>query len=386
MNTNPTGVLFVTDNDLGNHLDFSVVDRDERVLFEAGDVIDQRMVNQVAGRPIYAPPSLHDLDGQDVRAELFRSFSEDEIHRLADVVDCAKNALAATCDSLRFKSDMKVSRVVNSVSQVVHETSRDLQAMIVALTLRPTNFDRDLLDRLLDHSAQLSSLGIMIAFMFGLDKRAILEIGVAGLLHDLSLVLRSESFDPSQCKKNHELRSEFRKHPLVTMELLRSMPGLSSESLAIVSQVHEQCDGSGYPEGIDGEKILLGAKILNIADAYLSLVRPLKGQSMVSSDALAYLCYHAARGKFDRAILKLFVKHMSMYPLGSVVELDDRTAAVVVRSNLLAPLSPVVSIQGKVVNLESENRTIEKVGTNGLVNGRRVSKRRINEVFWRLDA
>ncbi|MFN7876920.1 MAG: HD-GYP domain-containing protein [Pirellula sp.] len=385
MNTNPTGVSFVTDNDLGNRLDFSVVDRDNRVLFEAGDVIDQHMVNQVTRRPIYDPPSLQDLNGQDVRAELFRSFPEDEIHRLAEVVDCVKNALAATCDSLRFKSDMKVSRLVNSVSQVVHEAGRDLQAMIVALTLRPSNIELDLADRWLDHSTQLSSLGIMIASMFSLDKRAILEIGIAGLLHDLSLVLRSESFDPSQCKKNHELRSEFRKHPFVTVELLRSMPGLSSESLTILSQVHEQCDGSGYPEGIDGEKILLGAKILNIADAYLSLVRPLKGQSMVSSDALAYLCHHAARGKFDRAILKLFVKHMSMYPLGSVVELDDRTAAVVVRINPRAPLSPVVSIQGKVVNLEAEKRTIEKVGTNGLVNGRRVSKRRINEVFWRLE-
>lgn len=386
MNTNTPGVLFVTDNELGNHLDFSVVDRDKRVLFEAGDVIDQHILNQVAGRPIYVPPSIQDLSSQDVRAELFRSFPEDEIHRLADVVDSAKNALAATCDSLRFKSDMKVSRVVNNVSQVVHEAGRDLQAMIVALTLRPSNIELELADRLLDHSAQLSSLGIMIAVMVGLDKRATLEIGVAGLLHDLSLVLRSESFDPSQCKKNHELRSEFRKHPLVTVELLRSMPGLSSESLTIASQVHEQCDGSGYPEGIDSEKILLGAKILNIADAYLSLVRPLKGQSMVSSDALAYLCHHATRGKFDRAILKLFVKNMSMYPLGSVVELDDRTAAVVVRSNPLAPLSPVVSIHGKVVNLEAEKRTIEKVGTNGLVNGRRVSKRRINEVFWRLDA
>lgn len=386
MSTIPTGVLFVTDDDLGNHLDFSIVDRDKRVLFEVGDVIDQNVVNHVAGRPIYSTPSLQDLNGQDVRAELFRSFAEDEIHRLADVVDCAKNALAATCDSLRFKSDMKVSRVVNSVSQIVHETGRDLQSMIVALTLRPLNFELDLEDRLLDHSTQLSSLGITIASMLGLAKRTILEVGIAGLLHDLSLVLRSESFDPSQCKKSHELRSEFRKHPLVTVELLRSMPGLSSETLTIVSQVHEQCDGSGYPEGINSEKILLGAKILNIADAYLSLVRPLKGQSIVSSDALAYLCHHAARGKFDRSILKRFVKYMSMYPLGSVVELDDRTAAVVVRSNPLAPLSPVVSIHGKVVNLEAEKRTIEKVATNGLVNGRRVSKRRINEVFWRLDA
>ena len=386
MSTIPPGVLSVTDADLGHRLDFNVVDQEKRLLFEAGEVIDQEMVDQVAGRPINAWPHVHDVRGEHVRAELYRLFPEEEIHRLVDVIDCAEQALAATSDSLRFKSDMKVSRVVNSVSQIVLETGRHLQAMIVALTLRTPKVELDLADRLLDHSTQLSSLGVMIAVMSGLDKRAVFEIGVAGLLHDLSLILRSESFDPSQCKKNHELRTEFRKHPLVTVELLKSLPGLSSEALLLMAQVHEQCDGSGYPEGIDGERILPGAKILSIADAYLSLVRPLRGQSMVSSDALAYLCHHASRGKFDRTILRLFVKHMSMYPMGSVVELDDRTAAIVVGCNPLAPLSPVVSIHGKEVNLETANRTIEKVATNGLINGRRVSKRRLNEVFWRLDA
>jgi HD-GYP domain-containing protein (c-di-GMP phosphodiesterase class II) len=386
MSTMPPGVLSVTDADLGNRLDFNVVDQEQRLLFKAGEVIDQDMVAQVGGRPIHSWPHVHDIRSEHVRTELHRLFPEEEIHRLMDIIDSAGQALAATSDSLRFKSDMKVSRVVNSVSQVVIEAGRDLQAMLVALTLKVPNAERDLTDRLLEHSAQLSSLGVAIAVMSGLDKRAVFEIGVAGLLHDLSLILRSESFDPSQCKKNHELRTEFRKHPVVTVELLKSLPGLSAESLLIMAQVHEQCDGSGYPEGISSEKILYGAKILNIADAYLSLVRPLRGQAMVSSDALAYLCHHASRGKFDRSILKLFVKHVSMYPLGSVVELDDKTAAIVVRNNPLAPLSPVVSIQGQEVNLQTANRTIERVATNGLINGSRVSKRRLNEVFWRLDA
>ena len=386
MSTTLPGLLSLTEADLGRRLEFDVIDKQNCLIFKAGKVIDQDMVDQVAGRPIHSWPHAHDVKSEHVRAELFRLFPEEEVHRLMDVIDSAGQALGATLDSLRFKSDIKVSRVVNSVSQVAIETERHLQAMIVALTLKTPDAELDLADRLLEHSTQLSSLGIVIAVMSGLDKRTVFEIGVAGLLHDLSLILRSGSFDPSQCKKNHETRTEFRQHPLATVELLKRLPGLSSESLLLIKQVHEQCDGSGYPEGIVSEKILPGAKILNVADAYLSLVRPLRGQAIVSSDALAYLCHHASRGKFDRSILRLLVKHMSMYPLGSVVELDDRTPAIVVGNNPLAPLSPVVSIHGKEVNLETANRTIEKVATNGLVNGSRVSKRRINEVFWRLDA
>ncbi|MCU0711320.1 MAG: HD domain-containing protein [Pirellula sp.] len=386
MSTIPPGVLSVTDADLGHRLDFNVLDNENRLLFKAGEVIDQHMVAQVAGRAIHAWTNVQDVRSEHVKAELFQSFPEEKIHRLIEVVDLMAQTLASTSDSLRFKSNMRVSEVVNSVSQVVHETTRDLQAMIVALTLRTTRRDPDLVERLLNHSTQLSSLAAAIAVMAGLEKRTVTEVAVAGLLHDLSLILRSENFDPSQCKVNHALRAEFRRHPLVSAEMLKSMPGLSAESLLLVAQVHEQCDGSGYPEGLNSESILPGAKVLNIADAYLSLVSPLKGPSMVSSDALAYLCHHATRGKFDRTILRLFVKHMSMYPLGSVVELDDRSAAVVVGSNPLAPLSPIVSIHGKEVNLHTTNRTIEKVATNGLLNSIRISKRRLNEVLWRLDA
>jgi HD-GYP domain-containing protein (c-di-GMP phosphodiesterase class II) len=386
MSTIPSGVISVTEADLGRRLDFNVVDQEKRLLFKAGEIIDQNMVDQVAGRPILACTNLEDVRSEHVRNELFRLFPEEEIQRLIDVIDNAGQALTATSDSFRFKSDMKISRVANSVSQIVLETTRDLQSMIVALTLKVPGNDLELTDRLLEHSSQLSSLGISIAVMSGMDRRTVFEIGVAGLLHDLSLILSSDSLDPSHCKKNHELRTEFRKHPLATVELLKRLPGLSSESRLLMTQVHEQCDGSGYPEGIGGEKILPGAKILNIADAYLSLVRPLRGPSMVSSDALAYLCHHAVRGKFDPSILRLFVKHVSMYPVGSVVELDDRSVAIVVGTNPLDPLSPIVSIHGKEVNLSDTNRTIEKVATNGLFNGRRVSKHRLNEVLWRLDA
>lgn len=386
MSTIPTGVISVSDTDIGHRLDFNVVDNEKRLLFKAGEMIDKNMVDQVAGRPILAWTGLQDVKREHVKAELFRMFPEETIQHLIEVIDVMSQALAATTDALRFKSNVKVSHLVNSVSQVVHESTRDMQSMLVALTLRSPTKEIDLTDKLFLHSSQLSTLAAAIALMAGLDKRVVLEVAVAGLLHDISLILRSESFDPSQCKTNPDVRTEFRKHPLVSAEILKSLPGLSSDSLIMVKQVHEQCDGSGYPEGLSGDNIAAGAKVLNIADAYLSLVNPLRGPAVVSSDALAYLCYHATRGKFDRVILRLFVKHMSMYPLGSVVELDDRSAAVVVGNNPLAPLSPIVSIHGKEVNLHTANRTIQDVSTNGLVSSIRVSKRRLNEVFWRLDA
>ena len=392
MNTSPLDAVFADDLHLGQQLNYDLVDHENQLLCEAGKTVDQHLIDLVDGRPIFSrldavgnAVGAESFRDSDVRNELNQLFPREYVQHLQDVMAGALQALSATIESVSNKSNFKPSTIVNSVSQIVLESTRDLQGVLTALTLKQPTSDSGLRSKLLEHATQLSTLGISIACMAGLSQRNIYEIGVAGLLHDLSLMIRANRFDPTQVKTNHELRNEFRKHPLVTVELLKGMPGLSSESLILMKQVHEQCDGSGYPDGLLESNILPGAKILNLADAYLSLIHPLRGQPMVFSDALAYLCYHASRGKFDRIIVKQFVQFMSMYPIGSVVELDDKTAAVVIGNNPLDPLSPKVSLRGKEIDLEKPKRTIQRVSTNGLQKARRVSKQRLNEVFWRMD-
>ena len=157
----------------------------------------------------------------------------------------------------------------------------------------------------------------------------------------------------------------------------------------MIRQVHEQCDGSGFPNGLSRKDIQMASRVLNISDAYISLVQsPFRAQPYVASDAIAYLCHQSTLQRFDPHVFFAFVRGLSMYPIGSAVELDDQSIAVVIKGNAVNPLEPTVRILGgsnDVVDLSDSERFI--MGTSRKHNDLfgRIEKFMMDDVLWRDD-
>ncbi|XZE20091.1 HD-GYP domain-containing protein [Pirellulaceae bacterium SH449] len=362
-----------------------ILDQDIYSPVSPDSTVDLSSIGKVGDPSRVLPQKADDLDREQVRMELMRAFPADDLARFHEVQDAVVQTLSETVEAVRTQSELRASTIFNSVSQVALETKRGVSNAVAALTLKLSSTDIGSANQMMERSSQLSSLGMALSITCGHDERTTVDIGIAGLLHDISLVLQTSTLNSQQCRNDPEWLARYRAHPLITVELLRRIPGISWESLAIIEQVHEQFDGTGFPRSLKGTAILPGARILNLVDAYLNLTQPLTGSATVFSDAVAYMCYHAARGKFDRELVRLFVEHMSMYPIGSVVELDDHTCAVVVAANHAAPMAPIVSINGRKVNLSHGYHTVERVATNGLIASHRVKKSKLSEIFWRLD-
>jgi HD-GYP domain-containing protein (c-di-GMP phosphodiesterase class II) len=383
MNPSP-GSLTLSETDIGQRLTHDIVDHLGQVLFQAGMLIDKELVSYLSGKRI--PRRDSSEHRKDLERDFYQSFPKEAIQSLTESITQLKDSLATTIDSLQSKSNLQMSLVSNSVAQIVHETSKDVTTSLAMLSQRAISSQSPVAMRLLEHSTHLASLSVAISVMCGYDKRTTSDIGVAGLLHDCSLIMQLDTLDPTKPKEDGATRLRFRQHPLQSAEILSGLPGLSAESLQLMMQVHEQLDGSGYPLGLRGSAIMPGALILNLADAYLSLTMPLTGEPIVSGDAIAYLCYHTSRGKFSKEIFRLFVEQASMYPIGSIVELDDLTKAVVVKGNPHRPLAPIICMDGQEVDLTFSPRFIRSVSTHGLNRkSRRISKQRLTEVLWRLD-
>jgi HD-GYP domain-containing protein (c-di-GMP phosphodiesterase class II) len=113
----------------------------------------------------------------------------------------------------------------------------------------------------------------------------------------------------------------------------------------VAGQVHEQIDGTGYPRGIPLERIHPQSRVLNLADAYLSLTEPLAGRpSIVPYDAMALLLHHVSLGRFDATVMRGLLQSVSLFPLGSWVELSDLTPARVLRSTHEHYDRPIVEV------------------------------------------
>jgi diguanylate cyclase (GGDEF)-like protein len=117
-----------------------------------------------------------------------------------------------------------------------------------------------------DHSRNVARQAVTLARDLGLDDQSVLLVEFAGLLHDVGMI----GVPDSVLRKNGSLsateRERMQRHAVLGEQILSSTQ--MREILPWVRHHHECWDGSGYPDGLAGDTIPLGARILALADSY----------------------------------------------------------------------------------------------------------------------
>lgn len=120
------------------------------------------------------------------------------------------------------------------------------------------------------HGMRVSNLAHGVAKELGMDEEFCHEIAVAGILHDIGKEWISGNLDEKEEYLIVEEIHFVRMHPKAGYDILRRM-GYSQRICEMVLYHHENMDGSGYPENLQGDAIPLGARILRICDVYAAL-------------------------------------------------------------------------------------------------------------------
>ncbi|HEY7434568.1 MAG TPA: HD domain-containing phosphohydrolase [Methylomirabilota bacterium] len=120
------------------------------------------------------------------------------------------------------------------------------------------------------HSERVAALARRIALAAGLARGAADTIAQAGLLHDLGKIGIPEGVLRKPGPLSEEEWAVIRRHPLVGAQIVAPLE-FFADGAVIVRHHHERHDGSGYPDGLRGELIPLGARIVAVADVYDAL-------------------------------------------------------------------------------------------------------------------
>ncbi len=191
----------------------------------------------------------------------------------------------------------------------------------------------------------LAAISCVIGTEIGLNSDECLKVTLAGLLHDLALfppllTRLQDAFD-----RDEEKQTVIARHPYFTTDLLNARAGMQDLVRIIINQVHEQMDGSGYPRGMPGHLVNSLARIVNLADAFLSLIAVHSSKpGYVAGDAIAFLLHQTGRGVFDCNVMRAFLRSMTMYGIGAPVVLEGDRDAVVLRSIPHNPLQAIVVV------------------------------------------
>ncbi|MDR0388735.1 MAG: HD-GYP domain-containing protein [Spirochaetaceae bacterium] len=231
-------------------------------------------------------------------------------------------------------------------------------------------------------SVNTAILTALIALEMKLPNHRVMQITTGALLHDVGMLrLPKEITEKKGGLSGAELQ-RMQAHPLYTYKII-CKELLYPEDVGVVAlQHHERWDGEGYPRRIAGANIDLGARIVSVADAFEAMVseKPYRN-SMMGYQAMKNLLSDNSR-RFDPDVLKAFIQTMGIYPIGSIILLNNGAIARVVEVRGDAPLRPNIRILidefGKVFK-QDEGDIIELLTEKSLFIARALDPRELNK-------
>jgi diguanylate cyclase (GGDEF)-like protein/PAS domain S-box-containing protein len=155
------------------------------------------------------------------------------------------------------------------------------------------------------HLDQVTSLAGAVADRLGLPDEERAPLVQAASLHDVGKAAIPDSIVDKQGPLDDEEWEFMRRHTLIGERVLSAAPALTLAA-KLVRASHERYDGKGYPDGLAGEQIPLGARIIAVCDAYDAMVsdRPYRS-ALEPAEALAELKL-CAGNQFDPAVIDVF--------------------------------------------------------------------------------
>src|SRR3989441_694173 len=152
------------------------------------------------------------------------------------------------------------------------------------------------------HARDASGIAVRIARRLGLSEGDTRKVRIAGILHDIGKVGVSGKIIRKPSALGPEEMAAMRLHPVIGAEIMQPVQ-LLADAAEIVRHHHEHYDGSGYPDGLRGDDIPIGSRIVLAADAFNAITtdRPYR-KARSKNEALRILKDHSAK-QFDPEVV-----------------------------------------------------------------------------------
>jgi len=284
-----------------------------------------------------------------------------------------------------FKDIKEYSRAdkieIDTIISDIFSLLRDKPEELKAITMTSIEPEHDLVQS----SLNCMIVSIILGRQLKIINSRLISLAVAALLHDIGMT----KIPAALLKKKENLSSDelqiIHSHPVYTYKLITKSLKYQDEIGRIALHHHERWDGKGYPDRLVGKQIPISSRIISVADAYGAMLkdRPYRG-SMIGYQAMREILNDNSR-RFDSDILKVFIKSMGIYPLGSLVILNDSSIARVKQVHNEAPLRPSVQIlmtpAGRILKGQSE-KSVDLLTEKNLFIVRAISR---EEIMKRVD-
>ena len=213
--------------------------------------------------------------------------------------------------------DYHLRRNYQEMTALLHSKNAELSALNKNLEQRVVERTHDLVEALVTaldrrgaeavHSRKVAAFSIRLGRELGLPEDELVVLEQAALIHDVGKIAIPDSILRKSGDLTPEEWAEMKRHPEVGYRMLANIPFLDRARRLVLTH-HERFDGKGYPLGLAGEHLPLGARILHVAEAYEAMsggrsFRPARAPAEVREEIV-----RCAGTQFDPTVVSAFVR------------------------------------------------------------------------------
>lgn len=240
--------------------------------------------------------------------------------------DDGRSITRTMLDDVRLGRAIDIKAVKATVSKCVRALLDNPDAMQWISRMR----ERD--DYTSEHSLNVAMLAISFGHSLGASEEDLIRLGLAGILHDVGKMRVPEDILQKPGKLSDTEFVEMKKHSRYGRDVLLTLRNIGP-AVDVAHSHHETLDGSGYPRGISAEGISQTTRIITLCDVYDAITNDRCYQDARPALEALRIIYNERGRQFDENLAEQFIRHIGIYPPGSIVELHSGEVGIVISTN-----------------------------------------------------
>ncbi len=205
------------------------------------------------------------------------------------------------------------------------------------------------------HSVGVALYSILIAKFMGHADNELMQLGLAGLLHDLGKAKIPDSILKKNGPLTEEEFTEIKKHAVYSYDFLKSVTGINAGVALAGLEHHEREDGKGYPRGIKGFEMHPYSKIVAVADVMHAMM---SNRDYKEGENIYHVLKHIQEdsfGKLDAKVVTKLLNNILGFFVNKDVHLTNGEVGEIILLNSSDPLRPLVKTNSGFVDLSTSS-------------------------------
>lgn len=252
-----------------------------------------------------------------------------ELPRAFSLFDLANQALTVVMQEARQGDVSSLGALSDVAEEIVNSVTANPDAMAWSVSVRKNRRELPWL-----YLIRTMTMALLLGRRLGLSKGELKLVALTALLKDIGRFVQLEG-------TIDEKKAQWINH---TCTKLRQISGINPKVIKLIQSHREVLNGSGYPQGLRGDRIPLSAKIVGLSTFVEESAFQRRSMYPIQSSQVVSCLYKVRGALYQDDLIAELISAIGLYPTGSLVSLESGDIAIVVEQNYEFRLKPTVML------------------------------------------